>query len=114
MKTYFLLGSERISRITLKISKTVEFRGSAEVLHVCEIKKCNYIPYHISRQVGGKECIHALPYLGSICRGPQGSGRQSGNLKVCIMDLVCSCVLRLLLDNHDGLCSRRILQYQGD
>ena len=32
---YFLLGSEQISSMAQKMSKTAEFRGSAELLHVC-------------------------------------------------------------------------------
>ena len=35
IQNYFLLGSGRISRITLEMSKHAEFHGSAELLHVC-------------------------------------------------------------------------------
>ena len=35
IQNYFLLGSGQISRMTLEMSKNAEFRGSAELLHVC-------------------------------------------------------------------------------
>ena len=35
IQIYFLLGSGEITRMILKISKNAEFRGSAELLHVC-------------------------------------------------------------------------------
>ena len=41
IQNYFFLGSGQISTMTLEMSKTAEFRGFAELLHVCLLHSVN-------------------------------------------------------------------------
>ena len=61
IQNYVLLGSGQISRMTLEMSKTAEFRGSAELLHVCKgLISFSEMMYLLHDYSGNSSCRHEL------------------------------------------------------